>query len=112
MPGDGATDLIVQSREFAPLYRAGSEDPGKLEPEERTQFNTFMVQVVSVYEALYFQFLNGAVDATYWNAKVPGLRSLMSHPGSRGWWARLGENGFDPRFHELVQRDVLKEPAV
>ena len=102
--------LVAESREFSRVYRTGSADPGKLDPEELTQFNTFMTQLLSVYEALYFQFLNGVIDATYWDSKAQGLRVLMERPGSRSWWTRFGKGSFDPRFYELIQ-EMLRDAA-
>ncbi len=103
--------LLPQSREFTRIYRTGSQDPAKLDPEELTQFNTYMIQAFNGMEALYFQFLNGAVDAIYWDTKVRNLRVVMAPPGVRSWWERYSENFFDPRFREVIQRDVLREPA-
>ena len=103
--------LLAESRDFARVYRTGAQDPGKLDPEELTQFNAFLLQVFRGFEALYFMFLNGSIDATYWNSNVQMGRVLMTTPGIRSWWARYGENFFDPRFREVVQGDMLGEPA-
>ena len=75
------------------------------------RFNAFMLQVFRGFEALYFMFLNGAIDPTYWNSNVQTCRVLMTTPDIRSWWARYGENFYDPRFGEVVQRDVIGEPA-
>jgi hypothetical protein len=103
--------LLPRSREFARVVLAGSEDLDKLDPEELLQFNTYMIQLFNGFEAIYFQHLNGAVDAIYWNTKLQALRALMSNPGVRSSWEQGGEAVLDPRFREAVQRAVLSESS-
>ena len=103
--------LLPQSREFARVCLTGSADPSKLDPEELLQFDMYIVQMFNGFEALYLQFLNGTVDATYWNTKLQNLRGLMLSPGVRNWWTRQRLGVYDPRFCEVVQRDVLSESA-
>lgn len=102
--------LLSQSHDFTRIYRTGSQDPGKLDPEELTQFNSFLLQVFRGFEGLYFMFQHGSIDAIYWNSQVQACRTLMTSPGIRSWWARYGETFFDPRFREVVQRDMLEGP--
>ena len=103
--------LLPQSLEFTRVYRTGSVDPAKLDPEELTQFNAYMLQAFNGFEGLYFQFRNGAIDSIYWHSKVEQMRVLMGPPGIRSWWERYSEIFFDPRFREVVHREALKEPA-
>jgi hypothetical protein len=101
--------LLPQNGEFARVCLAGSEDPGKLDPAEQLQFNTYLIQLFNGYEAIYFQFLDGTVDAIYWSTKVRSLRAVLANPGVRLAWEQFGEELFDPRFRDVVQREVLCE---
>ena len=103
--------VVLQNRDIARVWRSGSEDPGQLDPEELLQFNAYVLQMFRAFEALYLMFLNGAVDATYWNSQVQSCRAVMTPSGVQSWWARYSETFLDPRFREFVQREVLREPV-
>ena len=103
--------LLSQNRDLTRVFRTGRQEPDKLDPEELMQFNAYLLQVFRGFEGLYFMFLNGSIDAIYWNSQVQSCRALMNAPGIRSWWAQFGETFFDPRFREVVQSDMLREPA-
>jgi hypothetical protein len=103
--------LLPQSPEFTRVYRAGSQDPTSLEPDELAQFTLYMLQVFNNFEALYFQFLEGTVDEAYWKWKVRGLLVILAAPGGQYAWSGAGELFLDPRFREAVQRLLASSPA-
>ena len=99
---------LSQSGEFARIWRAGCEDPKQLEPQERSQFNTYCLQVFNAFESLFFQAQQGAVEQAFFESKVHTMRTTMAPPGVRSWWDRIGSQNFDDRFRQFVDRELLR----
>ena len=99
---------LSQSGEFARIYRAGCKDPKHLEPQDRTQFNTYLLQVFNAFESLFFQAQQGAIDQAFFESKVQTMRATLAPPGIRSWWDGIGSQNFDCRFREFVARELLR----
>jgi hypothetical protein len=98
---------VSQSGEFSRIYRAGCEDPKSLEPQERTQFNMYLLQLFNTFESLFFQAQQGAIDRPFFEAKMETMRTSLVSPGVRGWWDMFAIGNLDPRFREFVENEVL-----
>jgi hypothetical protein len=101
--------VLANNREFARVYRTGSQNPTQLEPEELLQFNTYLIQVFNSYQSRFFQFRHGAVDEVDWQTNLNTIRRILSAPGVRSCWDRYGEDFLDPRFRECINKEVLGE---
>jgi hypothetical protein len=99
---------LSQSGEFARIYRAGCEDSKHLEPQERTQFNTYCLQVFNAFESLFFQAQQGAVEQAFFESKVQTMRATLTPPGVRSWWDSIGSQNFDCRLRQFVARELLR----
>ena len=96
--------LAVQIRHNT---RAGCEDSKHLELQERTQFNTYLLQVFNTFESLFFQAQQGSVDQAFFNSKVDITRVALGPPGVRSWWDSVGSQMFDGRFRQFVASELL-----
>jgi hypothetical protein len=103
--------MPASNREFARVYRTGSQNPSQLEPEERDQFNIFVIQILNAYQSLFFQFRHGMIDEVHWQSNLKAIRRILSAPGTRSCWDRYSEDFFDPRFRDCIIKDALGEPA-
>ena len=101
--------VLPSNREFARVYRTGSENPTRLEPEQRDQFNIFVIQIFNAYQSLFFQFRHGTIDEVHWQSNLKTIRRILSAPGARGCWDRYGEDFLDPRFRDCITNEVLGE---
>jgi hypothetical protein len=99
---------VSQNRDFARVFRVGSEDPKQLESEERTQFNTFLMQMFSAFESLFLQAEQGSVDRAFLQSKMSTMRVMLASRGGRGWWDRFAKLHYDQRFREYVEKEVLQ----
>jgi hypothetical protein len=98
---------LSESRDFARVFRAGSQDPKQLEPDERTQFNTYLLQMFNAFESLFFQAQQGSVDRVFLQSKMPTMRAMLAPPGVRSWWDRFAKQYYDQRFRDYVEKEVL-----
>jgi hypothetical protein len=99
---------ISQSGDFARIWRAGCDEPESLEPHQRSQFNMYLLQVLNVFESLFFQAQQGAVDPAFFEAKMKTLRLALRLPGVRDWWDTLASQNLDSRFREFVTSELLR----
>jgi hypothetical protein len=104
--------VLPNNREFARVYRTGSQDPTQLKPEERDQFNIYVIQVCNAYQSLFFQFRHGTIDEVHWQSSLKTIRRIFSAPGVRSCWDRYAEDFLDPRFRDCVTKEVLGKPAI
>ena len=98
---------LYQGGEFVRIYRAGCKDSKHLEPQERTQFNTYCLQVFTAFESLFFQAQQGALDQAFFESKVQSMRATLAPPGVRSWWDSIGSQYVDSRFLQFVERELL-----
>jgi hypothetical protein len=103
--------VLASNRDFARVFRTGSQDPTRLEPEERDQFNIFLLQVFNAYQSLFFQFRQGMIDEVHWQSNLKTIRRILSAPGTRSCWDRYSEDFLDPRFRDCITEDALGAPT-
>jgi hypothetical protein len=96
---------------FGRINRLGVLDPSQLDPDELSQYVLFQLQIFFTFEALYFQFLNGAIDEDFWRTKVEYFRAILRTPGGRHVWDGAGRAFLDPRFRKEVEEHLLNQSA-
>ena len=101
-------NAVSQSGEFARIYRTGLEDPNALEPHERAQLSMYLFQLFNVFESLFFQAAEGAIDQPFFEAKMGSMHAMLARPGVRVWWDAFAIQNLDPRFREFVENQALR----
>ena len=102
----GFNELVLSNPHIWRIWKVGRLDPAQLTDEERSQFRLLVGQLFNIYETMLLQYQRGTLDQEYWDARLVGLRHLLSQPGLRTHWLRSREEGITPArvpaFQELM----------
>jgi hypothetical protein len=77
---------VIDSGEFARIWRLGLGDPGSLDADERTRFFAFASTVFRYYESSQVLWLQGQLDASHWHMITQQAADFANQPGIQAWW--------------------------
>ena len=110
MRAQAAHDALGAIRDFnkpmmtdpamARLFRVGTENPGELDADERSQFGFLVFNFLKTAEALHSQFLNGTLEAETWHAWEYVFAQYAKSPGFAAYWS-LRSKAYSPAFRAL-----------
>ena len=100
---------VTSDSELSSLWTRGSQDLGKLSPEERARFDLLCVDLFWAWGMPWLYVQQGVLDANLWEFTKANL-PLYAGPGVREWWSTSPHRAEYPtEFAEIV--DVLLEEA-
>ena len=107
---------IVQSAEFASIWRRGLADFDHCDADERVRFVAQMSALFRYYESSRVQWMRGQLDPEHWFTIERQVMALISQPGVKSWWAlrrHWHSDDFQLWFDQLepASRGLLYGPA-
>ena len=107
-------ELVLSNPHVERIYRVGRRDLAQLHEDERPQFRLLLAHIMNMYETMFLQYRRGTLDEEYWNARMVGLRAVLSQPGIRAHWLGVREQGLTyarvPAFKELLD-SLIESPS-
>lgn len=102
-------DMLADHSEIlAPIYDDHSRTLESLTPVERRVHTAYFVNMMNVYEAAYFNYLDGAMKQSMHEAKLRNLvRMFRNTPLLRESWEHGAAELFDTRYVSFVEGDVF-----
>jgi hypothetical protein len=104
----GATQLFTQfmarlseSPELAAIVVKANESQSDLDPAQRLQFDSYAMEVFTIYEDLFFQAKDEMLDPEFWSSRQRNLRWYLGFPGFCSAWKRQSHT-MSPEFREFV----------
>lgn len=98
----GIIASIVDSGEFAGIWRRGLADSASLDPDERVRFVSFVSTLFRFYESSLVQWSRGQLDREHWDTVAQQAISLRGQPGIAEWW-RLRRGWHSKRFQDWFE---------
>ena len=93
---------VSSDSELSSLWTRGSQDLGKLSPEERARFDLLCVDLFWAWGMPWLYVQQGVLDSDIWDFTSANL-PLYSGPGVREWWSTSAHRSEYPeQFAELV----------
>ena len=86
-------ELILAHPHLERIYRIGRKDFSQLTEEERPQFRLLIDLFLNVFESMCLQHERGTLDEDFWQARLDGLRGLLTQPGIRSMMISRGAGG-------------------
>jgi hypothetical protein len=84
----------------ARVFRIGTEDPGQLDVDERSQFGFLVFNFLKTAEALHNQFLNGTLQPDAWYGWEHVFAQYAKSPGFAAVWS-IRSRAYSPAFRAL-----------
>ena len=106
----GFHDLLATNADLARIFFAGTQELEALTTEERLRFQFVMLGFLRRVENFRRQEVQSRVSPDEWTGLRASCMSVMSQPGSLGWWAENVQR-FDSDFAEWLSSE-LAERAV
>ena len=98
------SNTVLASPELDALFHRGTSDPGKLTPEERRHFNGLARRIFRLFENLYYQRLQGMIDADLYASWRENLgRGFVELPGIK-LYLREEQGLFSEAFRKEVEK--------
>ncbi len=79
-------DMIGSNRELTEIYHRGLFDLQSLDVTQRLQFSIALSRLFRTIHELYFQWQEGAVDATIWHSWTATCADVLQYPGFQEIW--------------------------
>lgn len=92
---------VIQNSELTRVWLAGGADRASLNPEELHKFDLTLLSYFHVFETMHYQASLGAGAQELVLAEERSLRSILSMPGAREWWA-ANPYAFRPAFRSYI----------
>jgi hypothetical protein len=104
----GATQLFTQfmarlseNPELASIVFKANQSPSDLTPEHRLRFDSYAMEVFTIYEDLFFQAQDEMLDLKFWNSRQRNLVWYLDFPGFAAAWKRQSHT-MSPEFRDFV----------
>ena len=100
--------ILVENEDFARIYVQALEDPGKLNPEERLRFDTYVGNFFMKVDVAVDLYKRGMIDD---KAMIPYTRYVMymfEQPYLREWW-KVGKEFFSDDLRSYIDEHLDKE---
>ena len=104
----GATQLFTQfmarlseNPELAKIVVKANQSESDLPPDQRLQFDSYAMEVFTIYEDLFFQAKDEMLDPEFWSSRQRNLAWYLGFPGFAVAWERQSHT-MSPEFRDLV----------
>lgn len=57
-----------------------------LDEDQKALAHTVFLQIINMYESLYYQYKDGVLDSNIWEGRLIMLTNFLSMPGFSAWW--------------------------
>ena len=101
-------DSFIESPELNDVFLRGLADLDSLSREDYYRFSNMNLKAFWFFSAGYFQFRTGTLDEGEFHEIRMVLRYLMSHPGWRDWWMRLGRESASPSVRDFIEKEFAE----
>lgn len=95
--------MFAENAELTKIWLRGNGDRRSLTAEDRWRFDCVLRAYMHVCETMFVQAGLGAGDKGIMFAEEGGIRTVLSSPGSREWWAE-NPYGFCAAFRAYVEK--------
>jgi len=102
--------LINSSSNLADVLHRGTNGLSNLENGEIIQFGAFLDQNFITFEAFYFQWKAGVLNARLWSIYSHAIADFMIQPGEQEWW-ETKRHWFDEEFQDYINQVIDSEEA-
>jgi hypothetical protein len=82
----GALTTAMRSEEDADFLRHALRDYSTLSPPQKARLHTFMLDLVSPYQAMHAKHESGLLDARLWGTIRKAMAAWITCPGMLGLW--------------------------
>ena len=82
----GALTTAMRSEEDADFLRHALRDYAALTPPQKARLHTFMLDLVSPYQAMHAKHESGLLDARLWETIRSAMAAWLKCPGMSGLW--------------------------
>ncbi len=103
--------LLAGNPHVAKVLRVARESYEDLDEDEKLQAHALFMQTFAGYEALYYQYRDGAIDPDLWEGRRKMMLILLAVPGYAAWW-RLWRHVFGQQFQDYIQRELPSAPDI
>jgi hypothetical protein len=68
------------------VFITAQESYPELNREEMALAHTHFLQIINMYESLYYQYQAGVLDSNIWEGRQLMLSNFLAMPGFAAWW--------------------------
>jgi hypothetical protein len=104
-----ALDVVAQDAEIADLFLRGSQGYARLSVSDKVRFSCYMGRLFRLFEQLYHEHLDGALDDMIWTGIQNAIRDLNAPPGVQEWWSTRS-HWASPAFANFLRTPAAAEP--
>ena len=104
-------DMMTPNAELIDVYHRGVFDFHSLKSIEQLQFIFMTTRIFRIFNELYYQWHEGMMDTTIWNAWVAQFNDAMKTPGWQEAWSRR-RHWYDEGFQSVVDNCVAETKGV
>ena len=102
--------LINSSSNLADILDRGANGMSNIKNGEVIQFGAFLDQAFITFEAFYFQWKAGVLDARLWSIYSCVIVDVLAQPGQQQWW-ETRRHWFDQEFQKYVNQTLDEQEA-
>ncbi len=99
---------VVDSEEVAEIWLKGMEGFEDLGRTDRLRFGGVLGHFFRLFEQLFFQHRDGALEAVIWEGFENSLHDIAGYPGFRSWWPTRS-HWYSAPFREFVEAHLESE---
>ncbi len=103
--------LIAGNSHVAKLLRVAQESYQDLNEDEKLQAHALFMKTFAGYEALFYQYRDGAIDPDLWEGRRKMMLTLLAVPGYAAWW-RSWRYVFGQQLQDYVHRELASAPDI
>ena len=103
----GALTTAMRTEEDAEFLRHALRDYAALTPPQRARLHTFMLDLVSPYQAMHAKHESGLLDARLWATIREAMAAWFTCPGMLGLWEE-GKFAYPPYLVADIDRAIAE----
>ena len=88
--------LLADDGDLSTIMLKGWQDPDSLSPLERIRFGFVINSVLRIYESIFYQMKQNAVEQEVWKSHEDRLLAILRLPGASHLWEESSELSFQP----------------
>jgi hypothetical protein len=100
---------VVESDDFARVWRLGLEDIDRLTDDERMRFYAFAGSALRFFEGARLQWIHGQLDKQHWHNVEKTAVDFAASSGFKAYWA-LRSHWLSPDFQQWYET-LSRQPA-
>ena len=94
---------VIDSEEFAGIFRQGLQDLGSLDGASSTRFYAFSSKALRIYQGMHWQWQRGAIDDGLFMSMTTLLEDFSTRPGWRDLW-RNRRHQYDADYQSFMDK--------